>query len=164
MIEIEIRFLLKSLGLDDLSSEYSSQDLITIATQINPQRVSTVAQDFEKFRAFKSFKEWNSFGSSFIIDRVFGLDYITKIEQGKRIGFCFVSNPDRVEEEIENVKDLSPLWKSLDVFKVIVLLPIVSCQEFTFFDKDKSQDNLLNIITHSMNNSSEVLAAKINLQ
>lgn len=158
-----MRFLLKSLGFKDFSSEYNNHDLIAIVTQINPQRLENIAKSFEKFRVFKSFKEWDSFGSSFIVDRIFGLDYIVEIDRGKRIGFCFVSNPDRVEEEVENVKTLSPLWKSLNISKVIIL-SIVSCQEFTFFDKDKSQDKLLSIIIDAMNNNLEVLLSEIYLQ
>ena len=73
MLGNEAEFLLRSLGFEDLRATFDSKQLVPTATQINPQRLESVAGTLNKFRG------WAFYQSSLIIERVYGLDYLSDI-------------------------------------------------------------------------------------
>jgi len=160
MLGNEAEFLLRSLGFEDLRAKFDSKQLVATATQINPQRLESVAGTFKKFRG------WASYGATAIIDRVYGLDYAIDIDTtAERIGFCFTTNPDLVAGEVEQAQTYSSLWKSLGVTKVVVLLSIYPVEEgLTFYDKDRSQNNMFTVIMNVVESSLEVTSAEIHIE
>jgi hypothetical protein len=160
MLGNEAEFLLGSLGLEDLTSKYDYKQLVATASQINPQRLESVAGTFKNFRG------WASYGASLIIDRVYGLDYIADIKSTtERIGFCFITNPNQVVGEVENAQTYSLLWKSLGVTKVAILLVVYPDAEgFVLYDKDKSQDNMLGVIMDVVKSNLDVISAEVHLE
>jgi hypothetical protein len=118
-MKMEIEFILRSLGYDDLRSTFSSSQLIEQARQINSDLIDLAAKKIEHFRG------WEYFGSQFVISRVYGLDYIIEVDAANlKIGFEFVQSRDEVIQEVNRASILAPLWRALGVSKVIILLVI----------------------------------------
>ena len=158
MLGNEAEFLLRSLGFEDLRATFDSKQLVATATQINPQRLESVAGTFKKFRG------WSSYQSVLIIRRVYGLDYLIDIG-ANRIGFCFTTNPDLVATEVKQAQTYSSLWKSLGVTKVMVLFFVYPVGEgLTFYDKDRCQDNMLGVILNALEDSLEVTSAEVRIE
>jgi hypothetical protein len=159
---MKMEFILHALGYDDLRSLFSSKQLIEQAQRINPDLVNLVA------RKIKHFKTWECFGSQFIIDRVYDLDYIIEVNPSNlKIGFEFVTSKDEVTKKVEKASILMTLWKSLDVSKVIILLviyPDTQGQGLIFYDKDNAQDELLDIIFTVIEDNRKIFSAELQLQ
>jgi hypothetical protein len=149
-----MEFILDSLGLKDLRSEYGIKQLLATADLIRPGRVKNVAS---KIRNFKS---WNDVSAAFLIDRVYGLDYVTEIKgSDQRIAFDFTADPDKIQEKIEKAIEFAPLWKSMGVDKVIILLatyPQGEDQGLAFLDKNEAQEDLLGIVYDAIESDIEV--------
>jgi hypothetical protein len=154
-----MEYLLTSLGLKDLRSEYSSKQLLATANQIRPGRVENVASKIRNFHG------WDTVGSDFIIDRVYGLDYVTEIKpSNQRIAFDFTTDRSKVDEKISKAKEFAPLWKSMGVEKVIVLLAVYPTSEeqgLIFIDKDEAQEDILGVVFDAIENGEEVCVGKI---
>ena len=158
--ETPIDFLLRYSGFEDLRSKYDYKQLIATATQINPQWLEHVAGTFQKFRG------WKSYNPGRIIDLVYGLDYIIDVDTtAERIGFCFTTNPDLVEGEIEKAQNYSSLWKSLGVTKVMIVLCVYPVEKgFAFYDRDKSQDNMYGVIMDAVESNLEIISAEVQIE
>jgi hypothetical protein len=156
MLANHTEFLLRSLGYEDLRSKFDGMDLVSIARQINPTHLENVE------KSIRTFRRWEDLGSGFIIGRVYGIDYITKISN-ERIAFILTPYPNKVETKIAQAKDLSKLWKSLGVSKLVVLLSVYidSENEDMFYDKDSSQDSLLSAIFSVIESTEEIVSAEI---
>jgi hypothetical protein len=156
MLANHTEFLLRSLGYEDLRSKFDGMDLVSIARQINPTHLENVE------KSIRNFRRWEDLGSGFIIGRVYGIDYITEISN-ERIAFILTPYPNKVETKIAQAKDLSKLWKSLGVSKLVVLLSVYidSDNEDMFYDKDSSQDSLLSAIFSVIESTEEIVSAEI---
>jgi hypothetical protein len=156
MLANHTEFLLRSLGYEDLKSNFDSSHLASIARRINPTHLDRVE------KSIRNFRRWEDLGSSFIVGRVYGIDYITKIGD-ERIAFSLTPYPSEVETKIAQAKDLLKLWKSLGVSKLIVLLSIYpdSDNEDMFYNKDNSQDSLLEAIFSVIESTEDVVSAEI---
>jgi hypothetical protein len=154
-----MEYLFTSLGLKDLRSEYVKKQLIATANQIRNGRVDNVASKIKHFHG------WDAVGSEFIIDRVYGLDYIAEVKpSNQRIAFDFTTDPTKLAEKISKAKEFSPLWKSLGVEKVVVLLtvyPESEDQGLAFYNKDEAQDDILGVVYDAIENAEEVSSATI---
>ena len=156
MLEKHLEFLLRSLGYEDLGSKLDNNYLVSTAIQINPTHLESVE------KSIKSFRRWEDLGSSFIIRRVYGIDYITEISN-ERITLIFTPYPNKIETKMAQARDLSKLWKSLGVSKLVVL----SCiypepdNENIFYDKDSSQDSLLSAVFSIIESTEEVISTEI---
>ncbi len=159
MLANHTEFLLRSLGYEDLRSKLDHNYLISTARQIDPTHLNRVE------KSIKSFRRWEDLGSSFIIGRVYGIDYITEISN-ERVAFILTPYSNKVETKIAQAKDLLKLWKSLGVAKLVVLLSIYpdSDNENMFYDKDSSQDSLLSAIFDIAESTEEVMSAEIYIQ
>jgi hypothetical protein len=159
---MEVQFILHSLGYDDLRSIFDRQQLMEQARQINPELVELTANNIKHFRS------WEHFGSQFIINRVYGLEYIIEVDPEKlKIGFEFVTSRDEVIQKVERASTLAPFWKTLGVAKVIILLvtyPDRQGEGLIFYDKDNAQDELLGIIFTAIEDNLEILSAELRLQ
>ncbi len=157
-----MEFLLNSIGLKDISPAFDSQHLIATAKQIRPGRIENVETKLKNFRG------WNRVESKFIVDRVYGLDYIVEVKPStERIAFDFTTNADKISEKIEKAKTFAPLWKSLGISKVIILLSVYpqgEDQGLAFYDKDRAQDDLLSIIFNAVESEEEVCSSTIQIQ
>jgi hypothetical protein len=149
-------FLLRSLGYEDLKANFDSGHLASIAKQIDPTHLDRVE------KSIRSFRRWDDLGSSFIIGRVYGIDYLTEIGN-ERIAFSLTPYPKEVETKMAQARDLLKLWQSLEVSKFIVLLSIYpdSDNESMFYDKDSSQDSLLSAIFDAIDSTEEVVSTEI---
>jgi hypothetical protein len=156
----EAYFLLKSLGWNDLRPTYDSKQLVATAQQVDPAWLENVAATFKKFRGW----EWCT--SNIIIDRVYGLDYIIDIGgTSERLGLCLATDPALIEGKIEKAHTLSPLWQSIGVTKVVVLLTVYPVKEgATFYDDDKSKNNMLGVILNAVESDREVISAEVHLE
>jgi hypothetical protein len=157
-----MEYLLGSLGLRDLRSEYISKQLLATANQIRPGRVENVASKIRNFHG------WDMVGSDFIIDRVYGLDYVTEVKpSNQRIAFDFTTDPNKVDEKITKAKEFAPLWKSMGIEKVIVLLAIYPTGEeqgLLFINKGEAQEDVLGVIYDALENAEEVCVGKIQIK
>ena len=156
----EAYFLLKSEGWNDLRPTYDSKQLVATAQQVNPVWLNHAASTFKKFRGW----EWCT--SNIIIDRVYGLDYIIDVGgTSERLGLCLLTDPALVESKTEKAHTLSPLWKSIGVTKVVVLLTVYPVKEgATFYDDDESKNNMFNVILNAVGNKHEVILSEIHLE
>jgi hypothetical protein len=157
-----MEYLLTSLGLKDLRSEYGNKQLLATANQIRHGRVDNVASKVKNFRG------WDTVGAEFIIDRVYGLDYIAEIKpSNQRIAFDFTTDPSKVAEKIAKAKEFAPLWKSLGVEKVVILLTVYpdgTDQGLAFYDKDEAQDDILGVVYNAIEGTEEVSSATIHCE
>jgi hypothetical protein len=156
MLANHTEFLLRSLGYEDLRSKLDNNYLVSTARQIDPTHLDRVE------KSIRNFRRWEDLGSSFIVGRVYGIDYITEISN-ERIAFILTPYPNEVEIKIAQARDLLKLWKSIGVSKLIVLLSIYpdSDNENMFYDKDSSQDSLLSAIFSVIESTEEVVLAEI---
>jgi hypothetical protein len=159
MLANHTEFLLRSLGYEDLKSNFDSSHLASIARQINPTHLDRVE------KSIRNFRRWEDLGSSFIIGRVYGIDYITEIAN-ERIAFTLTPYPSAVDTKITAARGLIKLWKSLGVSKFVVLLSIYpdSDKDVMFYDKDSSQDSLLSAISNVIESNEEVVSTEIYIQ
>jgi hypothetical protein len=157
----ELQFLLGSIGFDDLRPTYDSSQLITTAKKLAPEWVDELAAKQ------KSFRGWEFVSANFIIDRVYGLDYIIEVEtSNQRIGFDFATNPSEFDAKVAKAHNYQALWKSLGVCKVIVLLEIHPSSEgqgLIFYDKEDGQDKMIAAIYTATDSSDEVFPVEFHL-
>lgn len=156
MLADHSEFLLRSLGYEDLRSKLDNNYLVNTARQINPIHLESVE------KSIRNFRRWEDLGSSFIIGRVYGIDYITEISN-QRIAFILTPYPNKVETKMAQARDLLKLWESLGVSKLIVLLSIYPDpdNEDIFYDKDSSQDSLLSAIFSAIESTEEVVSTAV---
>jgi hypothetical protein len=157
-----MEYILKSLGLTDLRSSYEWKQLIATADRIRPGRADNVASKTRNFR------NWHELGSEFIIDRVYGIDYITEMKgSNQRVAFDFTTNPEEVKSKIDKMKEFTPLWKSMGIDKVVVLLTVYPEGEDTgllFIEKDSAQEDILGIYYNTIETDEEVTFAEIHIK
>ena len=150
-------YLMGSTGFADLRSQYRVEDLLESANKVSSGRVTNVASKIKNFRG------WNAVSPSFVIDRVFGLDYIALVGKEK-IGFDFTVNPESIVEKQSKAKSLAPLWKSLGISKVVVLLTVYPDSEdqgLAFLNKRAAEEELLSVIYDASETTEEVSVAKV---
>lgn len=154
-----MEYLFTSLGLKDLRSEYGNKQLLATANQIRHGRVDNVASKI------KSFHGWDAVGAEFIIDRVYGLDYIAEVKpSNQRIAFDFTTDPNKMAEKISKAREFAPLWKSLGVEKVVVLLTVYpdgTDQGLAFYNKNEAQDDILGLVYNAIEDTEEVSSATL---
>jgi hypothetical protein len=156
-----MEYILAALDFSDRRSEYIKQQLLATANQIRPGRVDNVASKIENFRG------WDTVGAKFIIDRVYGLDYIIEVKpSNERVAFDFTTNLEKVQEKLEKAQEFAPLWKSLGVSKVVVLLtkyPQGTDQGLAFYDKSRAEEDMLNLIFEAIEDDAEVSLRQIEI-
>jgi hypothetical protein len=159
MLANHSEFLLHSLGYEDLRPKFDGKHLLATAQQIHPEHLTHVEKSTKNFRA------WEHLGSSYIIEQVYGIDYIAEISN-ERIAFSLTPYPNEVEEKVVKAKSLSKLWQSLDISKFVVLLAVYPSTEAgeVFYGKDGSQDELLSVIFNAIDSTEAVLSAEFHIQ
>lgn len=162
MFASDLEFLLSSLGYKDLRATYEPRHLLENATQIDPEQLETATQ-----RNGKPIN-WARTNSNRFISVVYGLDYIIEIEPlNQRVGLNLLTSPDRVQIEISQAVNLTPLWKSIGISQVIVLLavyPDIQRKGLVFYDKRKSQDELYGRIMDAIDSNQDVSSAEVHIQ
>lgn len=152
-----MEFLMNNVGLKDLRQNYLVSDLLANADRVRNGRVKNVASKIRNFRS------WDVVSPEFVIDRVYGIDYIAEVG-GEKIGFDFTVNPDSIQEKEEKAKSLAPLWKSIGISKIVVLLTVYPAGEdqgLAFLDKRSAEEELLGVIYDASESKSEVFSAKV---
>jgi hypothetical protein len=152
-----MEFLMTSVGFKDLRPQYKVPALLENADKVRNGRVTNVASKIKKFRG------WDLVSPGFVIDRVYGIDYIAQVGDEK-IGFDFTVNPESVEEKKSKANGLAPLWKSLGISKVVVLLTIYPDSEdqgLAFLDKAAAEEEILSAIYDASESTEEVSTAKV---
>ncbi len=162
MFASDLEFLLSSLGYKDLRATYEPRHLLENATQIDPEQLEAATQ-----RNGKSIN-WARTNSNRVIGVVYGLDYIIEIEPlNQRVGLNLLTSPDRVQIQVNQAANLTPLWKSIGVSQVIILLavyPDIQGKGLVFYDKHKSQDALYGRIMDVIDSDRDVSSAEVHIQ
>jgi len=148
-------------GYPDLRPSYNAEDLLNLAQSILPGRIDNVSSKITNF------KGWEFYNSTYIIDRVYGLDRIIKmLPSGELIGFDFTGNLSEVKKKKSKLEAFQLLWESIGVSRVIVVgtaLPAGDDAGIAFLDMDKCVDDLLEVIFSAIELDLVVSTATIQL-
>ena len=151
----------KAAGFDDCRGSFKSADLISLADKVRPGRAQNVASKT------KGFKGWPNYTAKFILDRVYGLDYIIEtMPNSELVGFDFSTNEEETASKASKLESFKPLWKALGLTKVVVLTTIYpegEDQGVVFYDTDAAVDNLFDIIFSAVEAENDVSVSTLAL-
>ena len=157
--------LFSSQGFKDLRGEYVAKALLATADAVRPGRVGNCAEQIQK--KDKTFL-WESAPAEMIIDRVYGLYYIIEVAPtNERIGFDFATDPESLAEKVSKAKEFAPLWKTLGVTKVVVLLSVYpdgDDQGLVFYDEDEAKEDIFSIILDVIEGEQEVSSKVVQIK
>lgn len=152
---------LMELAFPDIRSTFDHKMLLSIVRELHPNRLEDVASKIPNFRGW----QWTNVNK--IINYVYGLDYIIQIDPtGERVGINFAINSESIQEKLEKAKIFTPLWRTLGVSKVIVLLatyPNGEEQGLAFYKLEDARNEIENIIFNAIEGAEEVTTATINV-
>lgn len=143
------------------ANNYNAAKLLKVASSINPGRVANVASKIP------SFKGWDNYTSAFIIDHVYGLDYLITVQpSGERIAFDLTCNSDAIDSKAKKLVAFKPLWEAIGISRVVVLhvtFPEGQDQGLAFLDMDSCVDALMEVIYDCIESKETVVKATLNL-
>ncbi|MCM1983650.1 hypothetical protein [Lyngbya confervoides] len=137
-------------GYQDLSYTYDHDQLLELAEIHQPGRLEQITQE----RALQDRRTpWHIIPSKKIIDWVYRLDYICALDSNSiTFGFDATEIPERVASKQQTLKTLRPLWQSLGVCKVavVLLIPPSSSPDphsLSYVQRDHLVEELYELIT-----------------
>jgi hypothetical protein len=162
MFSTDLEFLLSSMGYQDLRGTYERKHLLENAIQVNPEQLEAATQRNGKPR------NWERTTPGRVVSLVYGLDYIIEITPSQqRIGLNLLTSPEDVQTKVSQAENLAPLWKSIGIEQVIVLLvvyPDIEGQGLVFYHKHKSHDELYGRIMDAVDSHQDVSSAEVHIQ
>jgi hypothetical protein len=162
MFSTDLEFLLRSMGYEDLRGTYERKHLLENAIQVNPEQLEAATQRNGKPR------NWERTTAGRVVSLVYGLDYIIEIlPSQQRIGLNLLTSLEDVHTKVSQAENLVPLWKSIGIEQVIVLLvvyPDIEGQGLVFYHKHKSHDELFGRIMDAIDSHQDVSSAEIHIQ
>lgn len=157
--------LFSSQGFKDLRTEYVPKALLATAEAVRQGRVGNCATQIQK--KDKSFS-WQSAPAEKIIDLVYGIDYIIEVAPtNERIGFDFATDPESLAKKVSKAKEFAPLWKTLGVTKVVVLLAVYpdgDDQGLVFYDEDEAKEDIFSLILDVIEGEEEVSSKVVQIK
>lgn len=152
---------LVNLAFPDIRSTFDRRMLLSIVREFNPGRLKNVESKIPNFRG------WDKTNVNKIVDYVYGLDYVLQVDPtGERVGIDFTTNPENIQEKLSKAETFAPLWRSLGISKVVVLLatyPNGDDQGLAFYKLEEAQDAIENIIFNAIEGDEEVTTATVNV-
>jgi hypothetical protein len=86
-------FFLSDLGFADLRPQFDKKSLLATVEIFRKGRLTNVAN------RIPGFKTWDRYKSNYIIDRVYGIDYIIEVDPtGERVAFDFTLDAEKVRK------------------------------------------------------------------
>jgi hypothetical protein len=158
-----MNFILDHAGFQDLSvSEYSAALLLDTVEKIRPGRLTSVESKIKKFLGWKAYKP------KFILDHVFGLDYILSMDPtGQKIAFDFTVDREQVESKVSKLKEFKPLWAALGIEKIVVLTiiyPEGEDQGLLFYDAEDAVQEIYGVLYDAIESSLDVTTAELKVK
>jgi hypothetical protein len=162
MFSTDLEFLLRSMGYEDLRGTYERKYLLENAIQVNPEQLEAATQRNGKPQ------NWERTTAGRVVSLVYGLDYIIEIlPSQQRIGLNLLTSAKDVHNKVSQAENLTPLWKSIGIEQVIVLLvvyPDIEGQGLVFYHKHKSHDELFGRIMDAVDSYQDVSSAEVRIQ
>jgi|GEM_PF-4601404 len=141
-------------GFSNQSKDFDPENLIQLADRVRPGRTINVGSKT------KNFKGWDKYSPDFIVDRVYGLDYIVKVRpSGDLIGFNFPTNLSESLSRAGKLATFKPMWQGLGLSRVVVLntiYPAGEDQGLVFYDSREAVEDLYSVIFSALEGEEEV--------
>lgn len=158
-----MEFLMKKAGFEDLSStEYTVDRLLAVVASVRPGRLKSVETKIKRFLGWKAYKP------KYILDKVYGLDYILSVPPtGQKVAFDFTTDGENVEAKVSKLQEFKPLWAALGIKKVVVLTttyPEGEDQGILFYDAEDGVEEMYGIIYDALESDSDVVVAELKVK
>jgi hypothetical protein len=125
-----LSFALEMAGCPDVSSHFmSNKNLLDIIEQIRPGHLANVAQ--RRREAGKSTR-WSTTPAKSILDWAYGLDVIIRPTEQQCFGYDVTCDPARVAEKLQKLESSRPLWETIGIQKVGVILVLYNSQDWGY--------------------------------
>jgi hypothetical protein len=143
--EVMLELLLQEAGVPNVASSYNRELLLQTVRELRPGRLENV-QD-RRTQAGRPTR-WESTPSKLILDWVYGLDIVVKPGPSQVFGYDVTCNLEKVAAKISKLRDFRPLWESLGITRVGVILLTTPDEEWGWatLSREKKENLVENLL------------------